>query len=180
MTRHLHPVYPYLLRDLAIVRHNQALCTDITNIPIRRSFLYLMAIMHWHSRRVPLCRLSNMMGLVGCRQALRETSAQHGTPKIFNTNQGSQFTSLAFTQMLVDADMRICMDGRGRWMDNVVIERVWRSLKYECVDLHAFEMGLALYAGLRRSIRHHNTRPPYSSLAGGTPEAAYNERGSTP
>jgi putative transposase len=106
--------------------------------------------------------------------------ARHGRPEIFNTDQGSQFTSLSFTQMLADANVRISMDGRGRWMDNVFIERLWRSLKYECVYLHAFETGHALHAGLRRWIGHYNTQRPHSSLAGRTPDETYNEIGSTP
>ena len=175
-----HRVYPYLLRDLTIVRPNQVWCSDITYIPMRRGFLYLVAIMDWHSRRVLSWRLSNTMDVAFCTEALQEALGQHGTPEIFNTDQGSQFTSLAFTQMLTDANVRISMDGRGRWMDNVFIERLWRSLKYECVYLHAFETGQALYAGLLRWIGHYNARRPHSSLAGRTPDEAYNEIGSTP
>ena len=174
-----HRVYPYLLRDLAIVRPNQVWCSDITYIPMRRGFLYLVAIMDWRSRRVLSWRLSNTMDVSFCTDALAEALAQHGKPEIFNTDQGSQFTSLAFTQMLTDADIRISMDGRGRWMDNVFIERLWRSLKYECVYLHAFETGLALHGGLLRWIGHYNTRRPHSSLAGKTPDEVYNQIGST-
>ena len=141
-----HRVYPYLLRDLAIVRPNQVWCADITYIPMRRGFLYLVAIMDWHSRRVLSWRLSNTMDVGFCLDALEEALARHGWPDIFNTDQGSQFTSLAFTQMLSEDGIRISMDGRGRWMDNVLIERLWRSLKYECVYLHAFESGSALQA----------------------------------
>ena len=174
-----HRVYPYLLRDLAIVRPNQVWCSDITYIPMRRGFLYLVAIMDWHSRRVLSWRLSNTMDVTFCMEALEEALARHGKPEIFNTDQGSQFTSLSFTQMLTDADIRISMDGRGRWMDNVFIERLWRSLKYECVYLHAFETGLALHAGLLRWIGHYNMTRPHSSLAGRTPDEAYNGLGST-
>ena len=172
-----HRVYPYLLRDLAIVRPNQVWCSDITYIPMRRGFLYLVAIMDWHSRRVLSWRLSNTMDVTFCTEALEEALARHGKPGIFNTDQGSQFTSLSFIQVLMDAGIRISMDGRGRWMDNVFIERLWRSLKYECVYLHAFETGLALHAGLLRWIDHYNTRRPHSSLAGRTPNEAYNEIG---
>ena len=147
---------------------------------MRRGFLYLVAIMDWHSRRVLSWRLSNTMDVTFCTDALQEALALHGRPEIFNTDQGSQFTSLAFTQMLVNANVRISMDGRGRWMDNVFIERLWRSLKYECVYLHAFETGLALHAGLLRWLGHYNTQRPHSSLAGRTPDEAYNEIGSTP
>ena len=121
-----HRVYPYLLRDLAIVRPNQVWCSDITYIPMRRGFLYLVAIMDWHSRRMLSWRLSNTTDVAFCTEALEEALARHGRPEIFNTDQGSQFTSLAFTQMLTDAGIRISMDGRGRWMDNVFIERLWR------------------------------------------------------
>ena len=175
-----HRVYPYLLRDLAIVRPNQVWCSDITYIPMRRGFLYLVAIMDWQSRRVLSWRLSNTMDVAFCTDALADALARHGTPEIFNTDQGSQFTSVAFTQMLADANVRVSMDGRGRWMDNVFIERLWRSLKYECVYLHAFETGLALHAGLLRWIAHYNTTRPHSALAGRTPEEAYFGIGSTP
>ncbi len=170
------PGVSYLLRDLAIVRPNQVWCSDITYIPMRRGFLYLVAIMDWHSRRVLSWRLSNTMDVTFCTEALEEALARYGKPEIFNTDQGSQFTSLAFTQMLTDAGIQISMDGRGRWMDNVFIERLWRSLKYECVYLHAFETGLALHAGLLRWIGHYNTRRPHSSLAGRTPDEAYTQR----
>jgi len=165
--------------QLAIVRPNQVWCSDIAYIPMRRGFLDLVAIMDWHSRRVLSWRLSNTMDVAFCTEALQEALARHGRLEIFNTDQGSQFISLAFTQMLTDANVRISMDGRGRWMDNVFIERLWRSLKYECVSLPAFETDLALHAGLLRWISHSNTRRPYSSLIGRTPDETYNEIGST-
>ncbi len=168
-----HRIYPYLLRDLPIVRPNQVWCTDITYIPMRRGFLYLVAVMDWQSRRVLSWRLSNTMDVGFCVEALEEAMARHGRPEIFNTDQGSQFTSLAFTQVLITAGIRISMDGKGRWMDNVFIERLWRSLKYECVYLHAFETGLTLQAGLEQWISHYNTRRPHSTLAGRTPDEAY-------
>ena len=168
-----HRIYPYLLRDLPIVRPNQVWCTDITYIPMRRGFLYLVAVMDWQSRRVLSWRLSNTMDVSFCVEALEEAMARHGRPAIFNTDQGSQFTSLAFTQMLITAGIRISMDGKGRWMDNVFIERLWRSLKYECVYLHSFETGLTLHAGLEQWISHYNTRRPHSALAGRTPDEAY-------
>ena len=175
-----HRIYPYLLRYLAIVQPNQVWCSDITYIPMRRGFLYLVAIMDWHSRRVLSWRVSNTMDVAFCTDALADALAEYGTPEIFNTDQGSQFTSVAFTQMLADAGIRISMDGRGRWMDNVFIERLWRSLKYECVYLHAFETGPALHTGLLRWIAHYNTTRPHSALAGRTPEEAYFGIGSTP
>jgi putative transposase len=165
-----HRVYPYLLRDLAIARPNQVWCSDITYNPIRREFLYLVAIMDWHSRRVLSWRLSNTMDVTFCIEALEEAWVRHGRPEIFNTDQGSQFTSLSFTRTLTNAGIRISMDGCCRWMDNVFIERFWRSLKYECVYLHAFETALALYAGLLRWIVHYNAQRPHSLLAVRTPE----------
>ena len=168
-----HRIYPYLLRDLQIVRPNQVWCTDITYIPMRRGFLYLVAVMDWQSRRVLSWRLSNTMDVGFCVEALEEAMARHGRPEIFNTDQGSQFTSLAFTKVLITAGIRISMDGKGRWMDNVFIERLWRSLKYECVYLNAFETGLTLRAGLSLWISHYNTRRPHSTLAGRTPDEAY-------
>ena len=175
-----HRIYPYLLRNLAVIRPNQVWCSDITYIPMRLGFLYLVAIMDWHSRCVLSWRLSNTMDVAFCIEALEEALARHGKPEIFNTDQGSQFTSLAFTQVLKDAGVQISMDGRGRWMDNVFIERLWRSLKYECVYLHAFETGLALHAGLLPWIRHYNKSRPHSSLAGRTPDEAYHQISSPP
>jgi putative transposase len=168
-----HRVYPYLLRDLAIDRPNQVWCADITYIPMRRGFLYLVAIMDWTSRKVLAWRVSNTMDVEFCLEALEEAMAGFGKPEIFNTDQGSQFTSPPFTGVLRDAGIRISMDGRGRWMDNVFIERLWRSLKYECVYLHAFETGSELRAGLSRWIGYYNARRPHSTLDGHTPDEAY-------
>jgi putative transposase len=168
-----HRVYPYLLRDLVIDRPNQVWCADLTYIPMRRGFLYLVAIMDWATRKVLSWRVSNTMDVEFCLEALEEALARFGRPEIFNTDQGSQFTSLRFTGLLRDAGVRISMDGRGRWMDNVFIERLWRSLKYECVYLHAFETGSALRAGLSRWIDYYNVRRPHSTLAGRTPDEAY-------
>ena len=174
-----HRVYPYLLRDLAIVRPNQAWCSGITYVPMWRGFLYLVALMDWHSRRVLSCCLPNTMDVSFCMEALEEALARHGKPEIFNTDQGSQFTSPSFTQALTNAGIQISMDGCGRWMDNVFIERLCRPLKYERVCLHAFETGLALHAGLLRWIGHYNMTRPHSSLAGRTPDEAYNGTGLT-
>jgi putative transposase len=168
-----HRVYPYLLRDLVIDRPNQVWCTDLTYIPMRRGFLYLVAIMDWASRKVLSWRVSNTMDVEFCVEALEEALARFGKPEIFNSDQGSQFTSPRFTGVLQKAGIRISMDGRGRWMDNVFIERLWRSLKYECVYLHAFEIGSELRAGLSRWISYYNTRRPHSTLAGRTPNEAY-------
>jgi putative transposase len=124
-----HRIYPYLLRDLEITRPGHVWCADITYLPMRRGFLYLVAVMDWASRRVLAWRLSNTMDAEFCVEALKEALARFGRPEIFNTDQGSQFTSADFTDVLRDAEVRISMDGRGRWMDNVFIEGLWRSLK---------------------------------------------------
>ena len=136
-----HRIYPYLLREMVITCPNQVWCADITYIPMRRGFLYLVAVMDWATRKVLSWRVSNTMDTEFCVAALEEALARFGHPEIFNTDQGSQFTSPRFTAVLHAAGVKISMDGRGRWMDNVFVERLWRSLKYECVYLHAFETG---------------------------------------
>lgn len=166
-------VYPYLLRNLVIDRPDQVWCADITYIQMRRGFLYLVAIMDWASRKVLAWRLSNTMDTAFCLEALDEAIARYGRPDIFNTDQGSQFTSLAFTGRLEAAGIRISMDGRGRWMDNIFIERLWRSLKYECVYLNAFETGSQARVGIEIWIDFYNERRPHSALAGSTPTDAY-------
>ncbi len=175
-----HPVYKYLLRDLVIDRPNQVWCADITYIPMRRGFLYLVAIMDWATRKVLAWRLSNTMEADFCIEALEDALEHYGAPTIFNTDQGSQFTSPRFTDILKDAKVRISMDGRRRWMDNVFIERLWRSMKYECVYLHAFETGSELRDGLGRRIAYYNTRRPHSALDGQTPDEAYHQIAPTP
>jgi putative transposase len=168
-----HRIYPYLLRDLVIDQPNQVWCTDITYIPMRRGFLYLVAVMDWSTRKVLSWRVSNTMEVDFCIEALEEAMDLFGRPAIFNSDQGSQFTSPRFTEVLIAAGARISMDGRGRWMDNVFIERLWRSLKYECVYLHAFETGSELRAGLTWWIGYYNSRRPHSRLNGRTPDEAY-------
>ena len=168
-----HKTYPYLLGGLHVERPNQVWCADITYIPMRRGFLYLVAIMDWATRKVLAWRVSNTLHADFCIEALEEALARHGPPEIFNTDQGGQFTSPRFTGVLQDAGVRISMDGRGRWMDNVFIERLWRSLKYECIYLHAFETGSDLRAGLRRWIDYYNAHRPHSALGGSTPDEAY-------
>src|SRR3954452_1490048 len=170
-----HRIYPYLLREMAITRPNQVWCADITYIPMRRGFLYLVAVMDWVTRKVLSWRVSNTMDAEFCVAALEEALARFGRPEVFNTDQGSQFPSPRFTGVLHAAGVRISMDGRGRWMDNVFIERLWRSLKYECVSLHAFETGSELRAGLSCWIGYYNARRPHSTLAGRTPDEAYGE-----
>ena len=168
-----HKVYPYLLRGLDIARPNQVWCADISYIPMRRGFLYLVAIMDWHSRKVLSWRLSNTMEVDFCLAALEDALGRYGVPEIFNTDQGSQFTSQDFVQRLKDTGVRVSMDGKGRWMDNVMIERLWRSLKYECVYLHAFETGSEARTGISDWMSFYNVRRPHSSLDARTPDEAY-------
>jgi putative transposase len=168
-----HRTYKYLLRGLTIDGPNQVWCADITYIPMRCGFLYLVAVMDWATRKVLAWRLSNTMDAEFCIRALEEALSRFGAPEIFNTDQGSQFTSPRFTEILKDAGVRISMDGRGRWMDNVFIERLWRSMKYECVYLHAFETGSELRAGLTRWIGYYNADRPHSAFGGRTPDEMY-------
>lgn len=168
-----HKVYPYLLRNLDITRPSQVWCSDICYIPMRRGFLYLVVVMDWYSRKVLSWRLSNTLEADFCVAALEEALGKYGKPEIFNTDQGGQFTSLDFTQTLKDAGVRISMDGRGRWMDNVMAERLWRTLKYDCVYLNAFETGSEAREGIGRWFNRYNRRRPHSSLADRTPHEAY-------
>ncbi len=168
-----HKVYPYLLRGLDIAEPNQVWCADICYIPMRKGFLYLVAVMDWSSRKVLSWRLSNSLDTEFCIAALQEALAKYGRPAIFNTDQGSQFTSDDFTQVLKDAEVKISMDGKGRWRDNVMVERLWRSLKYECVYLNAFETGSEARNGIGKWIRLYNEERPHSSLDDKTPHEAY-------
>ena len=168
-----HRVYPYLLRGLAIGRPAQVWCADITYIPVRRGFLYLVAIMDWATRHVLAWRLSNTMDARFCVEALNEALARYGKPEIFNTDQGSQFTGFDFTGVLKDADVAISMDGRGRCMDNIFIERLWRSLKYEAVYLHELTDGFKAERVIGEWIDFYNTERPHSALAGATPAEAH-------
>ena len=168
-----HTVFPYLLRDLTIDRPNQVWCSDITYIAMRRGFLYLVAVMDWASRRVLSWQVSNTMDTDFCIEAVDEAIARFGAPEFFNTDQGSQFTSPRFISVLTGADIKVSMDGRGRRMDNVFIERLWRSLKYECVYLHAYETGAELRAGVGAWIELYNERRPHSALTGRTPDEVY-------
>lgn len=168
-----HKIYPYLLRDLVIDRPNQVWATDITYIPMARGFLYLVAIIDWASRAVLAWRLSNTMDVVFCLDALDEALACFGRPEIFNTDQGSQFTSTAFTGRLEAAAIRISMDGRGRWLDNVFIERLWRSLKYEEVHLKGYADGREAWAGISAWISFYNGRRPHQALGDRAPMAVW-------
>ncbi len=169
-----HKIYPYALRGLKINRSNQVWCTDITYIPIKGGFLYLIAVMDWYSRKVLSWRLSNTMEAGFCVEALEEVLRTHGTPDIFNTDQGSQFTSSEFTNVLKANDIKISMDGKGRWMDNVFIERLWRSLKYECVYLNAIENGSQARKEIGAWLYFYNHTRPHSTFNGLTPSEVYN------
>jgi len=170
-----HPVYPYLLRKMVIDRPNQVWATDITYIPMRRGFVYLCAVMDWASRRVLAWKLSNTLTTDFCVEAVQEAIDRHGTPEIFNTDQGSQFTSLEFTGLLQEHKIKISMDGRGAWRDNVFIERLWRSVKYDEVYLHAYSSVMEARQGLDRYFRFYNQRRPHTALDKKTPDEFYFE-----
>lgn len=171
-----HKVWPYLLKGLAIDRPNQVWCADITYIPMRWGFLYLVAIMDWHSRKVLSWRLSNSMEAGFCVEALTEALNRYGPPEIMNTDQGSQFTGFEWTQALTDAGVKISMDGKGRWIDNRMIERLWRSLKYECIYLNAFETGSEARQGIDHWISYYNAERPHSTHGILTPDEAYESK----
>ena len=168
-----HRVYPYLLGGMVIDRPNQVWCADITYIPVQRGFLYLVAIMDWATRHILAWRLSNTMDASFYVEALEEALDRYGSPDIFNTDQGSQFTSFDFTGVLGRSDVTISMDGRGRCMDNIFIERLWRSLKYEAIYLHELTDGFKAMRVIAEWIEFYNTKRPHSSLDGRTPAEAY-------
>jgi putative transposase len=168
-----HPIYPYLLRDLTIDRPNQVWATDITYIPMRRGFVYLAAVMDWATRRVLSWRVSNTLTTDFCVDAVRDAIARYGCPEIFNTDQGSQFTSIEFTGLLKEHGIRISMDGKGCWRDNVFVERLWRSVKYEEVYLRAYDSVSEAKAHLGAYFHKYNTRRPHQSLDGQTPDTIY-------
>lgn len=171
-----HKIYPYLLRGVAITRPNQVWAMDITYIPMARGFVYLAAVIDWFSRRVLSWWLSITMDTSFCIEALDEALRLHGKPEIFNTDQGSQFTSEAFTGRLKAEGIQISMDGRGRWADNVFVERLWRSLKYEHVYLHAYESVGEARSKIGRYLEFFNARRPHSSLGAQTPDQVYFHR----
>ena len=168
-----HKIYPYLLRGVKIARPNQVWATDISYIPMRRGFVYLVAVIDVFTRRVLSHRLSITMEAEFCVEALKEALAKYGKPEIFNTDQGSQFTSIDFTKVLLDLKVSISMDGKGAWRDNVFVERLWRSVKYEEVYLRAYESVTEARASLGRYLAFYNERRPHSSLDGRTPDEAY-------
>ena len=171
-----HKIYPYLLRGTKIERADQVWATDITYIPMARGFVYLAAVVDVFSRRVLAHRVSITMEADFCVEALEEALAKHGKPEIFNTDQGSQFTSVAFTRVLLNQGVSISMDGKGSWRDNVFVERLWRSVKYEEVYLKAYDSVSAARASLARYLAFYNQRRPHSSLDRRTPDEAYFDR----
>lgn len=168
-----HKIYPYLLRNLVIDRPNQVWATDLTYIPMAKGFVYLVAIMDWHSRKVLSWRLSNTMDSDFCVEALEEALNRYGHPDIFNTDQGAQFTSEAFTGVLKTAGVDISMDGRGRWIDNVFVERLWRSVKYEEVYLKAYETVAAARSGIGTYFQFYNSERRHQSMNRQTPDQVY-------
>jgi putative transposase len=168
-----HQIYPYLLRKLPITRPNQVWAMDITYIPMARGFVHLAAVVDWFSRRVLAWRLSITLEAAFCIEALEEALARYGRPEIFNTDQGSQFTSTAFTEVLLKNEIAISMDGKGAWRDNVFVERLWRSIKYEEVYLKAYDSVSEARASIGRYLTFYNGRRPHSSLDRRTPDQAY-------
>jgi putative transposase len=168
-----HKIYPYLLRCVAVERPNQVWAMDITYIPMARGFVYLAAVVDWFSRRVLSWRVSITMEVEFCLEAVEEALARHGKPEIFNTDQGSQFTGADFTGLLLDNAIAISMDGKGAWRDNVFVERLWRSVKYEEVYLRAYDSVGEARASIGRYLDFYNRKRPHSSLDARTPDHAY-------
>jgi putative transposase len=168
-----HVVFPYLLRDLTIDRANHVWAMDITYIPMRKGFVYLAAVLDWATRKVLSWRLSNTLTTDFCLEAVEAAVQRYGVPEIFNTDQGSQFTSDDFVDLIQGHGIRLSMDGKGRWVDNVFVERLWKSVKYEEVYLHAYDSVAEARQGLQRYFQFYNQRRPHSSLDGQTPDAVY-------
>jgi putative transposase len=168
-----HKIYPYLLRAMEITQPNQVWAMDITYIPMARGFVYLAVVLDWFSRRVLAWRLSITMEAAFCVETLEDALARHSKPAIFNTDQGSQFTGAVFTGVLIKNEIAISMDGKGAWRDNVFVERLWRSIKYEEVYLHAYDSVSEARSSIGRYLDFYNGRRPHSSLDGTTPDQAY-------
>jgi len=168
-----HTVYPSLLRHLEITPPNHVWAADITYIPMKRGFVYLFAVLDWARRRVLAWRLSTTLTTDFCLEAVQEALASSGTPKIFNTDQGCQFTSLEFTGVLTDYGIQLSMDGKGGWRDTVFVERLWKSITYEEVYLHAYETVSAAQQGLARYLTFYNQTRPHRALDGHTPNGVY-------
>jgi putative transposase len=171
-----HKIYPYLLRAMEVTRPNQVWAMDITYIPMARGFVYLAVVLDWFSRRVLSWRLSITMDASFCVETLEDALARHGKPDIFNTDQGSQFTGAAFTGALAERGITISMDGKGAWRDNVFVERLWRTIKYEEVYLRAYESVADARSSIGRYLDFYNTRRPHQSLDGATPDQAYSTK----
>lgn len=176
LANHQHKIYPYLLRGLDVNQPNQAWCTDITYIPMAKGFVYLVAVMDWYSRRVLSWRVSTTMDTRFCVEALEEAIEQYGCPEIFNTDQGSQFTSEDFTSVLKKNHIKISMDGKGRWVDNVFVERLWRSVKYEEVYFKAYDSVAEARYALGQYFDFYNSERRHQSLGEQTPDTVYNQR----
>ena len=174
-----HQVYPYLLRDLKISRPNHVWAADITYLPMARGFVYLFAVLDWASRRVLAWRLSNTLTTDFCLDAVQDAVVRYGPPEIFNTDQGCQFTSQEFTGLLTYHGIQISMDGKGCWRDNVFVERLWKSIKYEEVYLHAYDTVSAAHQGLERYLTFYNETRPHQALDGQTPDQVYYENRTT-
>ena len=170
-----HQIYPSLLRDLSISRPNHVWAADITDIPMARGFMYLFAVLDWASRRVLAWRLSHTLTTDFCLDAVQAAITQYGTPIIFNTDQGCQFTSQEFTGLLTHHGIQISMDGKGCWRDNVFVERLWKSIKYEEVYLHAYDTVEAAHQGLTRYLTFYNETRPHQALDGQTPDQVYDD-----
>jgi putative transposase len=168
-----HKIFPYLLRNVPVTQPNQVWAMDITYVPMARGFVYLAAVVDWFSRRVLAWRLSISLDASFCIEAVEEALALYGKPTIFNTDQGSQFTSLAFTDVLKKAEIAISMDGRGAWRDNVFVERLWRTIKHEEVYLRAYDSVSEARASIGRYFAFYNAARPHSGLDGQTPDEAY-------
>ena len=171
-----HKIYPYLLGNLTVTRPNQVWAMDITYIPMARGFIYLAAVVDWFTRRVLAWRVSITLEADFCIEAVEEALARHGAPEIFNTDQGSQFTSIEFIKVLADREITISMDGKAAWRDNVFVERLWRTIKYEEVYLRAYANVPEARASIGRYLGFYNSRRPHSSLDGKTPDQAYFNR----
>lgn len=169
-------IYPYLLRGLSIVRPNQVWAADITYVPMRKGFVYLFAIIDWYSRKIVDWELSTTLDKEFCLRCLKRAIIKHGAPEIFNTDQGCQFTSEKWISQLTEYGVAISMDGKGRWLDNVMIERFWRTIKYEDIYLKSYENPRELAKGIASYIRRYNTIRPHESLSDCTPDEVYRER----
>ena len=171
-----HKIYPYLLKNLTIDSPNQVWCSDITYVPMKKGFMYLTAIMDWHSRKVLSWKLSNSLETSFCVEALEEAIETYGLPAIFNTDQGAQYTSQEFTNALKKYNIKISMDGKGRWVDNVMIERLWRTVKYECMYLQEFNCIKHLRSTIKDWVGFYNRERPHSTFGGLTPNDVYYQR----